>query len=224
MLKSLHTESTAGGSLYIRVLGLTGSEAGKVLDFSDNTFKALASCTTPYQTATERTAFAGTGRSGYTTDLDLSEVNAEAVERAYLVKWYNNGSPADADTAIAETDVFIVANSREGVRGWTVQCELGVKSTAGSTAQLSVWLEHGGERVDLDGIDATPTMSTLVREHGAGSPLFTATGDAGDLTNDVFEVEQSSPGFTDDRLYEVTASITVNGTTYSTTRTIAVIG
>jgi hypothetical protein len=207
---------------YVRVYGLSGAQAGLVLDFADNTFKTLASATTPYQTATA--AASGSGKSLYHTTLDLDEVNPDAVDRRYQIQWYNNAAPAVADVPLAVVPPLRVIAGRADPREIVVQVELGVKSTAGLAAQLSAWLEIDGQRIAVDDLDASATCSILVREHGAGSPLFTATGDVSDVTNHVFEIEQASPGFTDDRLYEVTASITVDGTTWSTTHCRGVIG
>jgi hypothetical protein len=207
---------------YVRVYGLTGAQLGQVLDFADNTFKPLGSATTPYQTATA--VASGTGKSLYVANLDLDELNPDAVDRAYRIQWYNNASPAAGDVPLAvEAPLRVIAGRAEPVRV-EVQVELAVKSTAGLAAQLSVWLEIDGQRIPVDDLDATATCSVLVREHGAGAPLFTATGDVSDVTNHVFEIEQASPGFTDDRIFEVTASITVNGTTWSSTHARAVIG
>lgn len=105
-----------------------------------------------------------------------------------------------------------------------VHAELSVKSTAGSTAQLTTWMEVAGKKVPLATLDASATCSIAVREHGSGVNLFTKSGVAANITNSMFEVEQSSPGFTDDRQYELTATITLNSVAYSTTHSRVVIG
>ena len=222
--KNLSHHTSGGGNYYIRVFALSGADAGKVLDFSDDTFKSLASATTPYLAATERADMGGFGQSAYTIGLDLAKLNPLAVEKEFVVHWYEGSSPADAAPAQAIGEPFVVALAKEGRREWIVQQEINVKSTEGLASQLHVWLEHGGELVDIDGVEATPTMSTSVRMHGAGSALFVVTGDVGDVTDDIFEVEQELPGFTDDRLYAIVASITVNGVTYSSTHVRGCIG
>lgn len=105
-----------------------------------------------------------------------------------------------------------------------VHAEMSVKSTAGSTAQLTAWMEVAGTRVPVTTIDAAATCGFVVREHGSGSNLFTKSGAASDVTNSMFEVEQASPAFTDDRQYELTATITLNSVAYSTTHSRVVIG
>lgn len=122
---------------------------------------------------------------------------------------------------MATTDnVSIVAANLTPV----VQCEMSVKSTAGSAAQLSVWMEVEGTKVPVASIDASATCSVVVYEHDSGVALFTASGVAGDITNSIFQYEQASPGFTDDRQYQLIASVTLNSQTYTTTHNRVVIG
>jgi len=225
---TLFVEHTAGADIYFRVF----NASGQVLDFTDNTFKALSGATTPYVEADERADMAGTGRSGYTASLNLANVNKSAAAQ-FVIKAYDNSSPADADNPIAPaaTNETILPAPHLWVefgelgRGEIlVQVEVNVKSTAGSTAQVALWLERDGKKLDIDDIDATCTASVTVREHGSASNLFTLNFTAGDIQGDRFEKEQSSPGFTDDRQYEVAASITENSNTHSTTHSAVIIG
>lgn len=220
----LEYEAASGGGYAIRVIGLTGGEAGQVLDFNDSTMKAIGSATTPYKAATERTGVCGSGRSSYTVNLDLAAVNSKAYSRFYRIKWYTGSAPATTVNPVKDEDVMLIRNGNAGWREWIAQCELSVKSTAGSTAQVSVWLEDGGEKVAVGTLDGATTASLVVREHASGANLFTKSLVAGDLHNHIFEAEQASPGFTDDRQYLLTASVVVNGVTFSTTHCRPVIG
>lgn len=213
-------EYTSSANIYFRLFNM----AGQVFDFADNTFKALAGATTPYVAATERADMAGTGRSGYTAAVNLTNVNKTGAATRYVLKAYNNVTPADADNPVSGALDITVQFGKLGEREVVAQAQLNVKSTAGSTAQLAVWLEHGGQKVDIDTVDAACTASVVVREHGSGSNLFTKAFVAADLKNDAFEAEQASPNFTDDREYQVQASVTENGNTHTTHHAFVVIG
>lgn len=121
--------------------------------------------------------------------------------------------------AAGDSIAVIAANERP-----VVHVEMSVKSTAGTTAQLAVWMEVAGKILPVASIDASASCSVVVREHDAGVNLFTAAGAAADITNSVFQYEQASPGFTDDRQYIVTATVTLNGVAFSSTHNRVVIG
>jgi hypothetical protein len=210
----------AGSSLYARVF----NAAGQVFDFSDNTFKALAGATTPYVAATEHADLDGTGYSGYSVAIDLDLLNPSGSRSRFALKFYDNATPAAADQAVSGAKGFTIQFGELGERDVVPQVELSVKSTEGLAAQLSAWLEHGGRKVAIGSVDAAATASITVREHGSGVDLFTLAFTAADLNNDVFEKEQATPGFTDDRQYEVEVSITENGNTYTTTHSRVVLG
>ena len=216
-------EGASGGAFAIRVIGLTGSQAGQVLDFNDNTFKAIGSATTPYAAATERTGINGTGKSSYTIALNLANVNSSEVAQQYLVKWYTGATPATTVTPVkSEAIITVLFGAIAGEV--TVEFEINVKSTAGAAAQIGVWLIHRGEKVDLTTIDATPALSVEVREHASGSALFTATGDDTDVFDKRFEVEQASPGFTDDRQYAAEVVVTLGSTVFRGSHSFSVQG
>mgnify|MGYP007071642524 CR=1 FL=1 len=220
-LSKLYTESL---NIYFAIW----NKAGQVLDFADGTFKALsAPPTTPYVAATERGDVGGTGKSLYVADIDLDDVNrGAAVTQATAIAYQRaGGSPnLSTDSAISEPVDFAVQFGRLGAQDVVVQSQVSVKSTEGAVAQISAWLEVAGEKVDPLDIDASATCSVTVREHGEGTDLFTEAGDATDVENGRFEYEKNIPNFTDDRQYEVEASITMNGVTVSGTSNVVVIG
>jgi hypothetical protein len=217
----LTLEYDAGADVYLRIW----NDSGQVFDFDDDTFKALSGAVEPYLAMTERADMAGTGRSGYQATVDLATVNKTGTAKRYTVKAYDNGTPADADNPVAEPLGLTVQFGRLGERPVRCELEAALTSTAGSAVRLTAWLEHGGEIVDLSTLDPTASVSIGVREHGAGANLFTVTdGGAGPNASDRFEVTQSTPGFTDDRLYSFLVSITANGVTHTTQHLIPVHG
>lgn len=213
-------EHTAAANIYFRIFNMSG----QVFDFNDNTFKSLAAATTPYVTATEKADMGGTGRSGYVATINLTNVNNTGAANRYELKAYDNAAPADGDNPVSDALPFTVKFGKLGERPWAVQFEVNVKSTAGSTAQLSVWLEYDGEKIDIDTVDATCSGNISMREHGAGADLFSKALAVGDLTLDVFQVEQASPNFVDDREYNCVVSVTENGTTHTTEHSAVVVG
>ena len=219
------TTHTASAGAAIRLFNLTGSDAGKAFDFNDNSWDSLGAATTPYKSGTERTSMAGSGVSGYTVAVDLSLLPSPEVVQRIVPKWFAGATPATTVAVLEELDPFFVRFGMFNPVAVRVGFELNVKSTAGSTAQIGCWLEQDGVKItSLTGIDATPALSVVVREHGSGANLFTAAGDESDLVDDHFEIEQSSPGFTNDRQYTATCSITLNSTTFSTTHKFVVVG
>lgn len=217
--ETFSTEYDASANLYLRLF----DETGQVFDFNDNTFKALASATTPYAAATERADMAGTGRSGYTVAVNLANVWGAGNPKRLVAKFYDNAAPADADAPVSEPLGLTVQFGQLGEGHLVCHAEVAVKSTAGSTAQLSVWLERNGQTVDIDGADASASATLTLTEHD-GLELFSKSFVAADINDDVFEAEQATPSFTDDRIYRAKIEITENGNTWTTHAAIAVIG
>jgi len=210
-------------NIYFRLFNITG----QAFDFNDNTFKTLSTATTPYVTATERTDMDGTNFSHYTATVDLANVNYSAPMEVYW-KAYDNVSPADADVAVSTIGSMWVTFGEitTAKPNLIVFSTVNVKSTAGSTAQVKCWLELDGTKIDLITADAAVSGTVAVREHGSASNLFSKALVVGDIPTGakVFEAEQTSPGFTDDRAFQVTASIVADGTTYTSDDGILVIG
>lgn len=299
----------AGSDVYARLF----NDSGQVFDFSDSTFKAtIAACTTPQVVATEVAGMDGTGFSDYYVSIDLATVNDLPTVGRYIVKFYDNATPAAADIAVTAALPLTVSYGMIGERATITQCESNVKSTEGLAAQVAAWLEVEGVTVDpvaiggqvftadsstdvltasghgmsdgdslvvvnsggalpggLSGLtvyyvrDSTsntfklaetsggtainitsngtgvnkfrnPTASVSFREHGGNAVLFTKSMAVKDLQNDgagpdvvtgpVFEAEQSSPGFTDDRSYDVVATVTIDGNSFVSRFRDVVIG
>ena len=214
--------NTASRNVYFR---LFETSTGNVFDFNDNTFKALAGATTPSVAATERGDMDGTGYSVYVANINLSNVHNEGVAKYIIAKAYDNAAPADADISISD-DIGIYVQFGELKKKTVVAVgSVSVKSTAGTTAQVRCWLERDGKKVKgLSTIDAAISAIVVVREHGSGSNLFSKALVVGDLQNDTFEAEQASPGFVDDRMYDIESTITENTNPHDGSDTIVVIG
>lgn len=102
----------------------------------------------------------------------------------------------------AATEIATAVASAVSTAQTRCRVEAAMTSSAGSEVRMLAWLERNGERVVLP----SGTCSIEVREHGSGSALFTAT-DSAPNARGVFELTQSSPGFTNDRLYAATVTI-----------------
>jgi len=210
----------ASANIYFRLWDASGN----VFDFNDTTFKAIGSATTPQVAATERAAPGGTGYSAYVATVDLSTVNKTGTEMMVLFHAYDNGTPAATDVPILEGDSQIVQFSQIGPCEVRVGFEANVKSTAGSFVQFATWLEVNGVKVNIDDIDAAATSSIVVRKHEEASNKFTTNFTVADLKNDVFEGEEASPNFDNDRQHQFEASITENSNTWTTHHRLPVLG
>ncbi len=136
---------TAGASVYIRIY----DSARLVFDFSDNTFKALASCTTPYKFCTEKADGDGTGYSDYVVDIDLSLLNDLPTIDWFSLKFFVNATPADSDVAVSDPLDLTVQGGEFGEKAVIAQAITNVKSTAGLALQVAAWLELEATTFDV---------------------------------------------------------------------------
>lgn len=215
-------QAAASGAYAIRVIGLTGSQAGQVLDFSGTpAFKAIGTATQPYLAATELTGVAGTGQSIYTVPLNLALVNPTLALNWYQIAWYTGAMPAATVNPVKLENVLCVQNGNLGPRNFTVMAEMNVESTLGDKVDFSIWLEDGGQVVPIDTIDPACLGQIVVRQWGSGVNLFTLnsasspTLTVANVINHCFEVQYNptpgTPVFTDDREFEILATITCLG-------------
>lgn len=201
----------AGSNVYARIFGRTGSEVGQVYDANDDTFKALGSATTPYIACTEQTAENGTSYSGYTVSVDLSNINSTLAANDYVIKFYDNATPASNDVAISGETAFTVQASRYGKQDITASIVGCFTSSAGTSVKYLMRLYVDGDFYQLANA-ATGVLT--VREQG-GADLFTS-GTINPVTDSgYFEYTKSSPGFTDDRLYEHELVITESSVSFT---------
>lgn len=92
-------------------------------------------------------------------------------------------------------------------------------SSAGTTLKISAWLERDGQAVVL----ASGSCTVTYRENASGSDLFTVT-DSAPNAQGIFELSQTSPGFTADRLQVASVEITVGNDTWTTREPVPVFG
>lgn len=138
-------DATASLNAYVRI----HNSAGLVFDHDDDSWKALASATTPHLAMTEVAAAHGTGRSRYYVDVDLGKLNDTGDIQNFTLTVCNNGSPAATDNPVSSPHDFAVQFGLQGAKEVIAQGEVNVKSTSGDTAQLTAWLEHGGQTIDV---------------------------------------------------------------------------
>lgn len=212
--RRIYAQAEAGADLYLRVM----NAAGDWLDFDDDAFKSWSSATTPYVAMTEDDDAGGTSRKSYYADLDLAALNPTPEPLRFYLQACDNASPALTDDPVSETNEIVV-QSGEIAGADEILCvtDACFTSTAGTEIRFLAWLEKNGQKVVLSAGSCTVT----VREHGAGSDLFSVTDSAPNAAG-VFELTQASPGFTDDRIYLATVAITVNSITYTTAHAVQV--
>lgn len=209
--ETLKVQHTAGKNVYASVWDATG----QVLDHADNTFKALASATTPGIALTERTNEGGVGKSAYTGSLDLAAVNKGPTATGYSLSFYERagGSPAPlTDAVLTYPYVFTVQCAEIGDFPISVEFMPCFTTTAGTTVRIAAKILRAGKIVPVATLDPTATLALAVREFGAGADLFTVAATTVGADH-VFEMTQASPGYTADRLYKYTATLVQNGVT-----------
>lgn len=200
----------AGADVYLRIWGRTGSDVGKVFDFDDSTFKALSAATTPFLACDEQEDEDGTGKSSYTAAVDLADLNSTFVLKNFVIRVYDNGTPAAADVAIGDPLSITVQVGQLGQR--VIEPVLGAcfTTTAGVEVRLSAYLSVDGQRYALPG---TAICTVVVREHGEGTNLYAVADTAN--ADGRFELSKELPGYTADRIYNHSATITVDGVAFT---------
>lgn len=214
MANSQHykVDYASGSNVYIRLW----NDSHEVFDFNDNTFKAIGSATTPHRLCTYNSS-----EKLYRTNtaIDWEVVWNKGSPYRVTVLAYDNATPASSDVAITVPNQLIVQFGQIGEKEIVCGLDAVFTSTAGTELRLLSWLERGGQTIPL----AAGSCTVTVREHGAGVDLFTVT-DAAPNAAGHFELTQSSPGFTADRVYRALVVIAENSTTWTTTHTLPVFG
>lgn len=135
----------------------------------------------------------------------VNSTKVVTVDRA----WTTNPDNTSVYSVVYDSDV-----------GATV-CRYGAAftSSAGTTLKISAWLERDGQAVVL----ASGSCTVTYRENASGSDLFTIT-DSAPNAQGIFELSQTSPGFTSDRLQVASIEITVGNDTWITREPVPVFG
>jgi len=95
---------------------------------------------------------------------------------------------------------------------WGVEVEEAFTTTAGVETRLIVSVKKNGLRQDVYALDPTATCALAVREHGAGSDLYTISATTVSA-NGKFQLTKSTPGYTTDRVYDRIFTVVISGTT-----------
>lgn len=141
-----------------------------------------------------------------------------------------------AGHGLSNGDVLILTTSGTLPAGLSTNTPYYVIDKTTDTFKLST--SAGGSAVDITDTGSgvhkwhNPTATVTVREHESGANLFSKSLNAADLVqtaggtivSHVFEGEQASPNFTDDRQYHMEVSITENGVTHTSQHNRVVIG
>jgi len=200
--------------------------AGNVFDFADNTFKAIASATTPFATMTEQTSGGGTGQSTYAVTVNLALLNKTLETVRYGITFYERagGSPAPlTDTAWLYRTAFSVQAAEIGEDELGVEVATALNTTAGEVLYGILTITRNGKPVDIYTLDSTATCTVTPRESTAGSDLWTSSA-ATVSGNGDFRFSKTTPGYTTDRVYQHTVAVTCAGTTTSFRAPIPVFG
>jgi hypothetical protein len=219
-LKEVYTSSN---NVYVVIT----DKDSKYLDFADDTFKLLASCTTPYLALTEKTDGGGAGQSHYVGTLDLSKINKTlnakfGVSAEYFVR--SGATPAPlTDTAISYLQKIATQSAELGEDEQDIQFLPVFTTTSGTTMRAIVSATRNGRPVDIYALDSSATCTITAREHGSGVDLYTTSATTVG-SNGYFTVTQSTPGYTTDRGYQHTIAITCAGTTTTFQLPVAVFG
>lgn len=235
--RDAHDESTAHplrsadtGSTQVARVGADGDTLETLSDQLD-AISALATGfvinTTTIATLTNQTTFtltAGSADDDAYNDMQIMFVDASTSTQRWVsyITDYTGASKtvrllAAPGFTIAATDSVYILSGQESVN---VRVEAALTSSAGTTCHVSAWLDWRGQRIDISGA----TCSIVFRKLDADTNLFTVTESdllgTSAIYENVFRLVKSSPGFTDDRTYVVTATITHNGRAFSGTALI----
>lgn len=207
----LQIKEISGLNVYFVVLRPSD---GYVLDFSDNTFKALGSATTPYTNATASTTGAGYGNSYYRATIDLQYLSSTlAAVDCVAVAYLRAGASPNLST-----DHTLVEIPLEQIRFSLKKPSLDWKFTPIfkrelDTADFDCILLANGNPISFNG------TGVLTIRDAAGSLLFTALSsstitDSGDSLKHL-KFTKTTPGFTGDRYYSARLVLTEGSATFT---------
>ncbi len=209
--EKLQITEISGLNVYFVVVRLSDAY---VLDFSDNTFKALGSATTPYVSASASTVAAGYGNSRYSATIDLAYLsNALAPVDCVAVAYLRAGGSPNLTTDAALGEIPL-----EQIRFALKNPDIDWKFTPVFKREL--------DTVDFDCIvlaNGTPISfngtGVLTVRDAAGSLLFAALSsstitDSGDSLKHL-KFTKTTPGFTGDRYYSARLVLTEGSATFT---------
>lgn len=220
--KRAHYTATTGWTVYAAVFRLSD---GKVFDWNDNTWKVLASATTP-AVAMSSLANLGGGLSVFACSINLTTVNNTTTPLDLIVIAFHQAGgspdPDTADDALGECDSITVASgdivASDGPlgTGFQVVSVTDTTTTSGDNSHIKVQLlDANGQLIDLSVADPTATCAIDVQRDGVHTQFTLSTGDVGaPNANGWFEADMENPDWQTDCGYTVIATIVTGGKTY----------
>lgn len=208
------------------VYAVVTNAAGNVLDFNDNTFKALGSATTPTVALTEQTGGGGSGKSNYVYSLDLTRINKTLDTSRAWITFYERASGSAApltDTALNFRTPFTVQAGEWGEDALGIEFGSAFTSTAGTTVRFVVTVTRNGKPVLIDDLDAAATCTITATEAATGMDLFTTSATTVNSSG-YFVVSQSTPNYSTDKVYQHTVAVACAGTTTTFNVPVPVFG
>lgn len=214
----------SGLNKYVTV---TDPVLNQVFDWSDNTWKALGSATTPGVACSVASLGA---TSLYHAVIALATISPNMTPRDIVVTMYTRagGSPAPTtDTAsVLNWPLRVCAGQQVPNDPASVPFEVDVTAnlttTLGTSMHLTAELVRNGKTIALDTLDPSATCSIVVTQDattsaGARVAQFSmSTGDVGSTNvSHRFEAEFASPGLASNRGFTAVATITAGGVTYT---------
>ena len=186
----------------------TGSQTWRVYAYNNTTGAAVTG------DAANITAKISIDGGTLTTTDDANPTETELGYYLFtMIKAETNGAMLDLYPDSSTSNVVVKGTPESLVTIQPYKVKAGITYNAsGDKAQISAWLvdSQTEDKIDLLTLDSTPTLSVTLREHGSGTVLFTATGDQTDVNDSVIEIEEATPGFTDNVLYEMEVTLNEN--------------
>lgn len=213
--------ATTGWNVYFV---LTRLSDGKVFDWSDNSWKVLASATTPGVAMSSLVSW-GSSVSMFAGDLNMTTVNntTTPVDVAVTAFHRAGGSPAPAtDTPITQGDPFTIVNGDIAVTtgplgtGFQLDVTVDTTTTAGTTSHVKVqMLDVAGQLINLNTLDPSATCAVAVIRDGNFAQFSLTTGNFGaPNAQGWFEADKTNPNYTTDIGYTAIATVVTGGFTY----------
>jgi len=193
-----------------------------VLDFNDNTFKAVGSATTPYVAASTNTVGAGYGNAFYSATIDLQYLSSTlaAVDCLAIAYVQAGGSPN------LTTDNTLVESPLEQIRFALKNPAIDWKFTPVYKRELDTFDADCIVLANGNPISFNGTGALTIRD-AAGTLLFAALSSS-TITDAVDGLKHLAftkwtPGFTGDRLYSARLLLTEGSSTFTIQDTFRIL-
>lgn len=206
-------------------LVISDQNSGNVFDWSNNTWVALGSATTPTKAMSE--VDLGLGKNFY-TDVDLSLLCANSTPRNVIVTMFQRAGSTPAISTDAQKSASFKTiccgydvSGATGPNAFEVDVTINLTNTQGNSCHITAELRKNGKTVPLATLDSGATCALSVSMDasttgGNRASQFTVnTSTVGAANTDSrFEVTYSNPGFAANRSFTCVATIVTGGVTY----------